>query len=83
MGQEHQHHLLRLADGHTLGHAAYGSPQGSPGLHLHAAGSSRLEHLVVHTASAPPAVRLLVLDRPGHGLSSFQPRAPCWIGLLM
>lgn len=74
MSQERQHHLLRLADGRTLGYAAYGSLRGAAVLHFHAAGSSRLEHPVAHTANAPPAVRLLVLDRPGHGLSSFQLR---------
>jgi len=43
-------------------------------LHFHAAGSSRLEHPVAYAAGAPSTVRLLVVDRPGHGLSSFQPR---------
>jgi pimeloyl-ACP methyl ester carboxylesterase len=74
MNQEHQNHPLRLADGRTLGYAAYGSPRGPAVLHFHAAGSSRLEHPVAHTAVTLPAVRLLVVDRPGHGLSSFQPR---------
>jgi len=74
MSQGHQHHLLRLADGRTLGFAAYDSPRGPAALHFHAAGSSRLEHPVAHTAVTLPAVRLLVVDRPGHGLSSFQPR---------
>jgi hypothetical protein len=37
-------------------------------------GVSRPEHPVIHAASPTTAVRLLVVDRPGHGLSSFQPR---------
>jgi pimeloyl-ACP methyl ester carboxylesterase len=72
MRQENQNHLLRLHDGRVLGYAEYGSQQGSPVLHFHGAGSSRLEHPGRDDDPPTPAVRLVVVDRPGHGLSSFQ-----------
>jgi pimeloyl-ACP methyl ester carboxylesterase len=74
MRQENQNHLFRLPDGRTLGYAEYGSPQGSAVLHFHSAGSSRLEHPGRDDDPPTPAVRLVVVDRPGHGLSSFQKR---------
>jgi pimeloyl-ACP methyl ester carboxylesterase len=41
-------------------------------MHFHGAGSSRLEHPIENAASLTAGVRVLVVDRPGHGLSSFQ-----------
>jgi pimeloyl-ACP methyl ester carboxylesterase len=72
MRQENQNHLFRLPDGRVLGYAEYGSQQGSPVLHFHGAGSSRLEHPGRDDDPPTTAVRLVVVDRPGHGLSSFQ-----------
>jgi hypothetical protein len=72
MRQEYQNHIFRLHDGRSLGYAEYGSQQGYPVLHFHGAGSSRLEYPGGDDDSPTTAVRLLVVDRPGHGLSSFQ-----------
>ncbi len=72
MREENQNHILRLHDGRALGYAEYGSQQGSPVLHFHAAGSSRLEHPGRDDNPPTTEVRLVVVDRPGHGLSSFQ-----------
>jgi pimeloyl-ACP methyl ester carboxylesterase len=83
MGQEDQSQVLRLRDGRSLGYAEYGSRQGAPVLHCHSAGSSRLEHPGPADAVGS-AVRLVVADRPGHGLSSFQKGGGgCLTGLLM
>ena len=72
MRQENQNHIFRLHDGRSLGYAEYGSQQGYPVLYFHGAGSSRLEHPEGDDDSPTTPVRLLVVDRPGHGLSSFQ-----------
>lgn len=72
MGQEDLNQILRLRDGRSLGYAEYGSRQGVPVFHCHSAGSSRLEHPGRADDAAASAVRLVVADRPGHGLSSFQ-----------
>src|SRR6266567_3453755 len=72
MREENQNHILRLHDGRALGYAEYGSQQGSPVLHFHGAGSSRLEHPGSDDDPPTTTVRLVVVDRPGHGLSSFQ-----------
>jgi pimeloyl-ACP methyl ester carboxylesterase len=73
MGQQDLNRILRLRDGRSLGYAEYGSRQGAPVFHCHSAGSSRLEHPGRdEDDAAGSAVRLIVADRPGHGLSSFQ-----------
>jgi pimeloyl-ACP methyl ester carboxylesterase len=72
MRQEDQNQIFRLRDGRSLGYAEYGSRQGAPVLHFHSAGSSRLEHPGQDEDAAASAVRLIVADRPGHGLPSFQ-----------
>ncbi len=48
-------------------YAEYGSQQGSPVLHFHGAGSSRLEHPGRDDDPPTTAVRLVVVDRPGSG----------------
>ena len=63
---------LRLEDGRTLGYAEWGDPSGYPLLHFHGSSSSRLEHPVQKETLA--GVRLVTVDRPGHGLSDFQPK---------
>ena len=62
---------LTLPDGRKLGFAEWGDPEGKPIFHFHGSSSSRLEHpyLEHHLVG----VRLVTIDRPGHGLSSFQP----------
>ena len=62
---------LRLEDGRTLGYAEWGDTSGYPLLHFHGSSSSRLERPVQPEVLA--GVRLVTVDRPGHGLSDFQP----------
>jgi pimeloyl-ACP methyl ester carboxylesterase len=62
---------LRLKSGRTLGYAEWGDPSGSPLFHFHGSSSSRLERPVQPEALA--GVRLVTIDRPGHGLSDYQP----------
>lgn len=64
---------IRLPDGRALGYAEYGDPQGKPVLFFTGAPSSRFLHPPSEPTKALGA-RLVVLERPGFGLSDFQPR---------
>ena len=64
---------IRLPDGRALGYAEYGNPQGKPVIFFAGAPSSRF----LHPPTEPTEVlgaRLVMLERPGFGLSDFQPR---------
>ncbi len=63
---------LQLNDGRSLGYAEFGDPGGKPVFFFHGTPGSRLFR--------PPdeitrkiGVRLITADRPGYGLSTFQP----------
>ncbi len=64
---------IRLRDGRTLGFAEYGSAEGSPVFYFTGGNSSRLEGGWFENAAEKNQVRLIVPDRPGFGLSTFQP----------
>jgi pimeloyl-ACP methyl ester carboxylesterase len=64
---------IRLADGRSLGWAEYGDPHGQPVLFFHGIPGSRLFHHPDDALTASLGVRLIALDRPGYGLSDFQP----------
>ena len=63
---------LQLPDGRTLGFAEYGSAQGPVLVYCHGYPGSRLEAAVLSAQAAEAQVRVLSLDRPGYGRSSFQ-----------
>ncbi|MFN2114268.1 MAG: alpha/beta fold hydrolase [Anaerolineae bacterium] len=63
---------LRLADGRWLGFAEYGDPHGTPVLQFHGLPGSRLVASSDGELAAA-GVRLIGVDRPGYGLSDFQP----------
>jgi pimeloyl-ACP methyl ester carboxylesterase len=62
---------LRLADGRALGYAEYGDPAGKPVFYFHGWPSSRLEAWVYHEAGVRLGARIIGVDRPGIGLSSY------------
>jgi pimeloyl-ACP methyl ester carboxylesterase len=64
---------MQLKDGRTLGYAEYGCPKGKPLFYFHGFPGSRLEGDLLAEAAARLEVRLISFDRPGMGLSSFQP----------
>lgn len=64
---------LRLPDSRTLGYAEYGAPTGYPLIYLHGFPSSRLEGSVLHKAALKRNIRVLAPDRPGFGLSTYDP----------
>ena len=62
----------RLADGRVLGYAEWGDPRGAPVFYFHGTPASRLDPVCFPDAPAQAGVRLISVDRPGMGLSSFQ-----------
>lgn len=67
--------VLTLQDGRRLGFAEVGDPYGTPVFHFHGWPSSRLEaDLLQHAVDLRQlGTRLIAVDRPGIGLSDFQP----------
>lgn len=62
-----------MRDGRRLGFAEYGRPDGQPCFYFHGHPGSRLEAEVAHEAAASAGIRVVALDRPGYGLSDFEP----------
>jgi pimeloyl-ACP methyl ester carboxylesterase len=73
-GANEREHRLRLADGRTLACLELGDPSGLPVLYFHGFPGSRLEARVAAAAAARLGLRLLSVDRPGFGQSTFQAR---------
>ena len=63
---------IKLLNGRRLGFAEYGAPSGEPVLYFTGGNSSRYEGQWFHEAAQKNKIRLIVPDRPGFGLSSFQ-----------
>ena len=64
---------VTLPDGRELAYEVYGDPAGDPVLSFHGGLSSRLDAAPAHQAALDLGVRLISPDRPGIGLSTFQP----------
>jgi pimeloyl-ACP methyl ester carboxylesterase len=65
---------LRLRDGRTLGFAQYGDPAGNVLFYLHGYPGSRVEARLLAEPAERLGLRLIGIDRPGMGLSTFQAR---------
>jgi pimeloyl-ACP methyl ester carboxylesterase len=65
----------QLLDGRSLGYAEYGAPQGKPLFYFHGWPSSRIEFggYKGDEIAKRLNVRVIAIDRPGFGLSSYQP----------
>ena len=65
----------RLRDGCSLGYAEYGDPEGRPVVHFHGLPSSRFEgdRPAVDEIATRLHARVIVVERPGIGLSTYQP----------
>ena len=61
-----------LPDGRKLGFSVVG--EGTPVLYFHGTASSRLETLLLKEFSYTYSFKIIGVDRPGYGLSSFAPR---------
>lgn len=66
---------ISLADGRRLGYDEYGPADGIPLFYFHGTPSSRKDWLAMGNEGLPEklGVRVIVADRPGIGVSSFQP----------
>lgn len=64
---------ITLPDGRTLGYAEYGDPYGAPVVYATGGNNSRLEAASLDHAAGSVGARLISMDRPGFGISSFQP----------
>jgi pimeloyl-ACP methyl ester carboxylesterase len=64
---------LRLADGRRLAYDVYGLASGRPILYCHGFPASRKEPELAGAAAARLGIRIIAPDRPGFGLSDFQP----------
>ncbi len=64
---------IRLADGRTLGFRQWGDPHGAPVLEFRGLPSSSLGDAIDPRFLAERHLRRITVDRPGTGLSDFQP----------
>ena len=65
---------IRLPDGRQLGYAEYGDPKGMPLLFFHGTPGSRLRLSHIDHLARDLGVRVVAPERPGLGLSDFQPK---------
>jgi pimeloyl-ACP methyl ester carboxylesterase len=63
---------ITLSDGRRLGFAEFGDRQGKPVFYCHGFPGSRLEARLADRLSRESRIRLVGIDRPGYGLSSFK-----------
>ena len=63
---------LRLRDGRNLGYAEFGASEGKPLFYFHGHPGSRFEARFLAEQAAQAGVRLIGVDRPGMGLSSYK-----------
>lgn len=68
---------LKLPTGYELSYDEYGSTAGYPLIYFHDAGSSRLECSFFHHSARKLGYRLIAVDRPGIGCSSFYSLKSC------
>jgi len=64
-------HAIRLRDGRRISYAEYGDAHGKPVIVCHAILGSRLQYPMGETTAAALGLRMIVVDRPGHGYSDF------------
>lgn len=62
---------IRLADGRWLGYQEYGVADGPPVFYFHGTPGSRLEFGLCETEGLQSGLRIISVDRPGMGLSSY------------
>ncbi|MCJ1290491.1 hypothetical protein MMC34_002030 [Xylographa carneopallida] len=65
--------VFNLPSGRTLGYATYGSPTGPALFYFHGLPGSRIEGVELHPAAVNLGIRVIAVDRPGLGLSSYVP----------
>lgn len=68
-----ENRTITLKDGRDLGFTEYGAPTGRPVFFFHGSASSRLDRPLSAELLTRMNIRFISVDRPVHGLSSFQP----------
>ena len=71
--QNKEAQVLKLKDGRNLGYAEFGDMNGTPIFYFHGYVGSRLEAKLFAEKAVKHGVRFISVDRPGLGLSDFQP----------
>ncbi|MDW7644115.1 MAG: alpha/beta hydrolase [Desulfuromonadales bacterium] len=66
-------HIVLQKDGRRFGLSEFGAPTGKPLFYFHGFPGSRLEARLVHEVARRQHIRLIAVDRPGYGQSSYQP----------
>lgn len=66
-------YTLTLSSGRKLAYAEYGDPHGVPMFYFHGWPGSRLQGELMHEVGRKRGLRIVAPDRPGIGLSDFQP----------
>ena len=74
MQRDQLHLTITLRDQRRLGYAIYGREDGYPVFYFTGGNSSRYEGKWLATAAEEQDIKLIVADRPGFGLSDFQPK---------
>jgi pimeloyl-ACP methyl ester carboxylesterase len=64
---------IQLSDGRCLGYAEFGARGGAPVIYFHGWPGARVEGRLGDHAARLSGVRLIAIDRPGMGVSTFQP----------
>ncbi|MDR2700570.1 MAG: alpha/beta hydrolase [Nitrososphaerota archaeon] len=64
--------IITLPDGRKLGYSIIGN--GKPVIYFHGTASSRLEVYLLKRLVSKEKLRIITLDRPGYGLSTYKPR---------
>ena len=64
--------LCTLPDGRALAYLEFGDPDGYPAFYFHGTPSCRLEGAFADGAARRNGFRLIAVDRPGYGRSTFQ-----------
>lgn len=65
--------VFTLSDGRKLAYQEWGDPAGYPAFYFHGTPSSRLEAAFADGAAKRTGFRLIAIDRPGFGRSTFKP----------
>lgn len=71
--QSRDRQTVTLPDGRQLGFAQYGSPSGKPIFYFHGYPASRRECAPISDVAKEKSIRLISVDRPGIGASTYQP----------
>jgi pimeloyl-ACP methyl ester carboxylesterase len=66
-------HTLKLSSGLTLGYAEHGAADGVPAFYFHGWPSARVQGELMDETGKKLGLRIICPDRPGIGLSDFQP----------